>query len=487
MELTEVSFKKGFNPAPDAFSCPPGSALTFSDVLLDYGTIRTRPTSQNITSGGGSVNSGNPISSMFGWTGPSSGGMFLYVISSAKLFRSSSLGSIPVTWTDITNSLAITGSNQSWAVLNGILIVALGNAISIASNSSLPANQTIPLSTIVALKTVNNMMFATDGISTITWSAVSDPTTWPGASSLTYRFKDGDHISALANLGSSLLIFKQYSIGILNTTSTTVSGTVTLGPLTTLFSGIGALGRDCVDNLPDGRVAFLSPDGNVYLTDGTIIQCLSANPVGSPSLRDYINSSGPLSATYSVLRYYSLRNEIVVSVQLSNGTWVILVYDLIQQYWYQITGFQATTIFDAGFNNGPGVPLLLIGDNNGKVFYLSGQVPGVPLDNTNSIVYATLSTAVPFPQNVNSGDQLNIIVIYKTSSQITLQYGFDGTYIAATYTIPTNANGGRYVARIPLPSLSNSQHPSSISLKFTGASAGSFSISSVYISDEIEA
>jgi len=60
--------------------------------------------------------------------------------------------------------------------------------------------------------TVNNFLFVS-GVdaapSTVYWSNVSDPTTWPAASNITFNQGDGDKVVALSFIGTNLYIFKQ--------------------------------------------------------------------------------------------------------------------------------------------------------------------------------------------------------------------------------------------------------------------------------------
>ena len=117
----------------------------------------------------------------------------------------------------------------------------------------------------------------------------------------------------MGEISGNLLIFKKSSIGLLSTQTISISGISTLGPLSTIFQGIGAVGPGSVDNLPDGRCIFISQDMNVYITDGYSLQCLTNNSNGRRNIQSLLQSVAS-NERFALIKYVPFRKEIVVSI-----------------------------------------------------------------------------------------------------------------------------------------------------------------------------
>lgn len=510
MVQLEIKFDRGLNTSIDFLTQAPGHCLSFTDYQLDNGILRPR-TTMNIVNASVIGSSSHLIDGVFYWVDNSqasliqNGNLYINDNTGGKFYRSglyapSSDGIM--TLTDITNSVAQNSAPISFASLNGILVYT-GNGGHVNQITSHTANcATVPGVPVSfgTVRTVNNLMFGTLAFfggnttvnSTVYWSAVSDPTTWPAASNITFRNNDGDLVVALGELNGSLLIFKQLSIGLLNTTFTNVSGTVTLGPLTTLFTGIGALGPCCIDTLPDGRCVFWGSDYNVYVTDGATLTSLTNNPLPGPNIIDSLSVNAP-AVNYSYLKYFPLRNEIVVAATMAQGT-ICFAYDICQKYWRSISGINpysmcAVKNSSNGSANSKATSAILIGNNKGNVVDLARDNNFSPSTQDGSTIPATsVSASIPLPTDFFNSGLLCLTILYGNASGGTLyQTGFDNV-LGALNTLPTS--GTRLDIKIPLPGSTTSKRPSSFQIVFSnnlGATFGSCYIQKVLLSDEVTA
>jgi hypothetical protein len=506
MAIQELSYTGGLNLKADHANLPPGQALAFSDWFLDYGTCRGRfnPIVLNTVT----FNSGAGVLASSGWVDSTATYSRLFAITSgAKAYRSNAVY-VPGTalaFTDITNSVTQPTGPITWAVLNGILVYAgLGAVNQITSFAANSAALSTGAQTGSIVRTVNNMMFlagstttyanSTTG-STISWSNVSDPTTWSAANSLDFRKNDGDWITALGEFGTELIIFKRNSIGLLQTTTQSIAGITTLGPLSTFATGVGCFSPTCVDNLSDGRCAFLGSDFQVYLFDGTILQSLTRLPPPFPSVMNagIFNTISPANPPVAGLKYDERSNEINVYLTAANGTTTYwFCYDLLQKYWRQVTGFSVLSMGkmltgSSQTSYQDGTPLL-VGDNQGFLWqasYLSGST----VDQTGTAVLSNLTLSTLMPENfINAGVFSLTILITGT---LTLQYGFDNTISANTFTLqsPSLDTIFRKDLKIPVVMGTGGLRPSTFQVKLIGNAAGSGSthtrIYKIFMSDVV--
>lgn len=508
MAQLEVKFDKGLNSAIDFMTNAPGHCLTFSDYQQNYGILIPR-------AAGGIVNqtaigsSSDQIDGLGFWTDTSQshygyqvGNLYINDATNGKFYRSSLYSPInegTITVTDITNSVAQNTAPITFASLNGILVYTGtgGNVNKITSHTANCASLAGVSAAFTIVRTVNNIMFGTPAApaqgsanSTVYWSNVNDPTTWPVGSNITFRNNDGDAIQALGELNGNLLIFKQLSIGLLSTTSTLASGVITLAPLTTLFQGIGCAGPCAVDNLPDGRCVFLGTDFNVYVTDGSSLTSLTNNPPPGLNLIAGITSSIQLIGPSMYLRYYPFRNEIVLSgISNSGSTPYCFAYDVQQNYWRKITGFHPYSMCVVKHpNDATHTSVLLFGNNLGNVVDWATTVDGVPKnEDASTLATPDLSASVVIPQNFFNSDLVCLTILYQAhGSTVPFRYGFDNSY-GNTINLPSANN--RVDLKVALKALSNNQRPSSFQINFTDNGNGNIaaSIYRIILSDEVTA
>lgn len=503
----EIPFNRGLNSRVDAWSANNGQCLTFADYQLQYGAIQPRGSmrvvNQSVIGG-----SNHALDGIYYWTDNSTaelqngGNIYVVDATAGKLYRSveyapSSDGA--VTFTDITNGQTIPSAPVSFDSLNGILIIAGGSAAPLKVTSSTATASLLGGSPPSGglIKVVNNFAFLAGQIytagtpalfSNIYWSNVSDPETWNAGNFIPFRINDGDVVTALGELNGSLLVFKKYSIGILSTNTTVISGIVTLGPLTTLFKGVGCLAPKAVDNLPDGRCAFVGTDYNVYVTDGSTLTSLTDNAVGGPNLIDALASNAPVNSAFTSLKYFPLRDELIVSGFSLSNVGFMYAYDIKQQYWRQITGITPRSVCVVNAtNNGGASPkatsAVLIGNLSGNIIDLARDNDLTPTDETASGVTAQISTSIQFPGNQINTDALCLTVIYSEVQDLgtTLLYGFDGSTPGNGQSLRSSKN--RLDIKISMPS----KRPSSFQVKFTGLGIAPGNIYRVFLDDEVEA
>jgi hypothetical protein len=503
--FTEISFRAGLNSKADHITCPPGSCLTFSDYQLNYGVLTPRASIRPVTSTVAVFS--NQVDGCFYWVDdslvPNAG--YIYAGSNGRLFRTTTqyqpTNDGHYLFEDITStSSSVTVAASSWSALNGnLLFVGNGSNVNyISSHGASPVMvSSIPVGTGGFLKSVNNFMFYS-GVwisssnyvgSNVYWSNVGDPLTWSALNYVSFRPRDGDIITALGELYGNLLIFKRNSIGMLSTSTMVISGAVTLGPLTTLYEGIGTLGPDCVDNLPDGRCVFIGTDRNVYIYDGAVLQPISDNPPPGTSIRNLllsVNTPGGSPTQCGIrLKYFPQRNEIVIVVsEVDYTNPIVVAYDIYQKYWRRITGITPVSmaLVTPVVDNYYGGSALLIGTKNGNIFDFSLTDNYMPNNEVTSFVSPVVETSVPFPATQINSQMLCVTILYSGTAHY--DYGFDGTYGNGGNTLP--AGNTRADLKIPITLNSNHQRPTTFQIKFESIAAPGL-IHNVYIGPVMEA
>lgn len=507
MAEIKLDFSGGLNTDADHMTIPNGQVITMQEFFCDYGTMRHRFPSAKIKS---TAIQAAKVDLVTGWQDPAQiqapTNYIVVAVSNSKIFTApwTSDGAITgqvtfLTFTDRTNAVSIGGFPATCDVLNGKLVICTNNqppVVLTAYNGNIAALGGTP-PTGVCVKTVNNMMFISGtfytgtaaNYSKIRWSAASDPTTWPVASDLDFRLNDGDFIIALGALGQNLVIFKTNSIGLLTTTSITVSGTVTLGPLTTLFTGIGCCSPCAVDNLPDGRLVFLGSDLNLYITDGSSLENVSRRPLPKSSV--YSGISGVWTGTQGVtgfpyVKVYPTKHEIWVipAASTSGSSTQAYIYDYFQDTW----SYSAANNIQCLGLVGPmraspttGYPFRLIyGDSTtaGNAYIMENTA------DAGSGGSGTLTFSVPLVKELSKFVPRSVVIPAKlTATAGTVNFGFDGT-IDSNYSYTLQTSAMRNVLPVKYPTQSNSNRPVSFQIQITNGG----SLDKMYpitISDEV--
>lgn len=498
MAIIPIDFSKGLNSAIDYLSCPEGHCLTMSDWEINYNRFEPRGPFRKINS--------TTMTTPFGvaWSSSSDSEPRLYMAdTTAHFWRSNSsyeAGSEPFAFTDIIGGATIPSSQITFATLNGILVFSGGgtnggtiNKIT-ANNVNVAALAGAPTACIV--RTVNNMVFAAGGTtqfgnstggSTISWSAYGDPTTWPAASSLTFRNNDGDWITGLGEVYGNVLIFKTKSIGLLQTTTVITSGTVTLGPLSTMAYEIGCTGPRAIDNLPDGRCVFMGLDSNIYITDGSSVEQFSDPPPPEPSIRSLLALSTNLGFGPSLM-YFPPRHEIHVGIYVNSSVFTYLAYDIQRKYWRRITGVGAFNFFRALNTAITTIPpqdtyIGVVTDAiTGNSYDIERAATGSPTDSSGAAVTASMSTSILIPPDFFSSGYAGLVIIYSGNGTLQYQIGFDNSYGSA---VTLNNSNVRTVVKIPLKLGTSGLRPATMQLLFSNS--GDSKIYKVYLTNQVEA
>ncbi len=499
---------QGLNSKSTIFTVPKNQATAMSDFIINYGSVVTRGSSFILNAS--PLNSSAPINGLTTWTDNTndSGNLHLIAIAGSKAYNALwSQDNSTLTFNDVTGSVSIAPSaNQlrRFDSLNNILVCVGGAGVgnvplklpnaSSGNFSNLGGSPPQSNSVIVC----NNIMFLANSelaSSSVYWSNVSDPETWGASNFLNFRNSDGDYITALGNFSNDLIIFKRNSIGRLSTQTIVISGTVTLGPLTTISNTIGCAGAQCVDNLPDGRLVFLGANYHLYIYDGSIFSDVSDQEIPGPSIQPSLDVIAHRTATTIpnvCLKVYPTKNQIWISVPSdaavppSSGT--VYIYNYIDNSWTSSTGIKANVfaIAPPGRANAvSGYPYRIIsGDYAGNVIEQDFSFVA-PTDDSGSLVTPSFTMSFYF-----SGESSEFIprssVFPLTSTNggsISVTFGFDGTMNGSpTYT--SSSGVVRNIVTIPYKNNQNPIKPFSLQIQFS-TSVGTAAIGPFYLSDEV--
>lgn len=506
MEIT-LDYSHGLNTDADHMTCPNGQLIRLSEFYIDYKTIKSRFGTALVNSA--ALAGVNNIDHVVAWQDPAqiqtATRYVVLALSNNKAFTGTwqsdanvEAGST-VSFNDVTNSVAVGKFPCTSDVLNGKLVICTNSQPPVALstyNGNIAALGGSP-PTGVCVKTVNNMMFiagtfftGTTGIlSRVYWSAVGDPTTWPAASNLDFRVNDGDFIIALGSLGQNLVIFKNNSIGLLQTTSQTVSGTVTLGPLTTLFTGIGCCSPCAIDNLPDGRLVFLGSDLCLYITDGTNLINVSKRPYPQSSVFSGISGiwTGTQGTTgFPVIKVYPTRHEIwiVPGASTAGQSAQAYVYDYFQDTWSYTANFgiQCMALLSP-VRNAPtaGYPYRMIyGESIG-----TSNIRLLESTTGGTVTSGTIEFTIPLVKELASYIPRSVVIPFTGGgNQASVNFGFNGTY-DSNYTYSLSSSVFRNVLPVKYPYGTNSVRPISFQIKISNAIGSSPKIYPITISDQV--
>lgn len=472
----------------------------------------------------------------------------------AKIYTSADISAyIPQTDSGNSQTIVFTDRTGAITIANSVLYTfdSLNNILVVAGNSSAPVapNKITAYNANAAalggappnadcVKQVNNFLFlarnlsSTTAQSTVYWSNVNDPETWTGTNLLNFRKNDGEPIMALGAIGTDLYIFKQNSIGRLSTVTLTVSGAVTLGPLSTVIQGVGCCGPKALDNLPNGNIVFVGFDGHFYEFDGSTVIDRSKQPYPGPNVYDtpYFSStanntwnqgmSACLADTTVCVKTIRGNNEVWVSFTNSafnNGN-MTFIYNFENNRWLDNPNknyFTNSSLAEVNIaaNLGLTYPMestcfVLCGDNVGRILSTGSSVRSYPkLDygsaatltgRLGTIIRLLTKDGLVIPRFLCLELDCPTLTAGSTLASFNINVDFDSLTAATNiYTSAATTIPNRIVATIPFktdPSGTNI-FPSSICVEitFTGTGSGSTSnktadiirIGSLWLSDEV--
>lgn len=505
-----------WNPGVD------GSALTFSGLVPWNGGYKTLDGIQAAT--WGVLPSATECFGFFYWQDPAQEGVgsrdIVIAFQNSKVYTQ--IFSDTNNWTDRSAAVALpAGGYWTFGILNSIAI--FGNS---SSGTYSPFKLTSYTSNIAALggsppksnivKVVNNYVFISQDLSAagkmsrLYYSNVADPETWGAANYVDVRINDGDIITALASLGTDVIIFKTNSIWRFSTNSTAIAGSPTLGPLTCINDRIGCVGPLAVDAMPDGSLVFLAQNGHLYQTDGLTFIDLSHRTWPHPNIRLGFNVAtganpyfGPIYNT--MVKVDGEEHRIFVSTlpQAGNARY-LFVYDYSYDAWgdWSVVNGGSNTYFfmntmprnlnpsTAGYG---GVEArLYFATDNGFIRQAWGPFLYSPLRADLSGITCTLEITIPLG-GMGPADFIPrslVVPIRQPNSVaglINVYIGYDGTYGSAALTASLAASK-RFIVPIGEKTGSTFKHPITMQVKITlvgGSTLGATIIEPIYISDEV--
>jgi hypothetical protein len=179
------------------------------------------------------------------------------------------------------------------------------------------------------LKTMNNRVWAAgmssfstpDPGSTLAFSAIGDPRTWPAANVVEFDPNDGDQITGLGSVGPYLLVFKRRKVFIVYDLDT--------GANRRLSDNTGCCAARTIVETPGGTF-FLTLDRGVYVTDGSHLTLVS--DIIRPTLESVVADQRANAAAAFFNNHYYLSVAIGTGSTAPNTT---LDYDTTLQSWWK--------------------------------------------------------------------------------------------------------------------------------------------------------
>jgi hypothetical protein len=510
-------FSGGLNTKESSWTLPQNCLTAAQNVNIVNNDLVKRNGSVLLPSA--VLNSGAAVTGLTDWF--LTGTHYLIAVVGNKIYESTTLSS---TFTDKTGAATITaGANNqhTFASLNNILAICGGTTPDTPLQWTGTGNVSAlggspPIGNIVTV--ANNYMFIAGVAATpsrVFWSNASDPNTWSAASNVDFRPGDGDIVTNLITIGQNLLIFKNRSIGMLYTQSNTVSGAVTLAPLTQIINGIGCCGAQAADVLPDGSVIFMGYNGHVYwLQGGTSLEDISDPPpttstqVATSNIQPTLNTINFSQLPYCVVRTYPTKNEVWINVATGSSTTnnMTFIYNYILGVWesqfININANVACTSVDSRAT--PTYPIIMVtGDTSGNVYQQDTGSSDATIASPGAITgYGTISAI--FGADNTDYIPLSLVVPYETQTIGTMQvgWGYDGlTNVSNTFIFSEIGTGaqldvnffldvsailsGPTTARKVVPIVGTGRSYSMQIQFYDASSTNGFTIHPVVVSDEV--
>lgn len=510
---------------------PSGGAFTYSGFFPWASGARTMDSLSAITT----VTNNPNIIGMFYWQDPAQEGtsnrdIFIVGGNNAKMYTSP-INS--VSWTDKTGGLTLpTTGYYTFDVLNGKVLIgncggvsglgpwkltAYNNAIALLGGSP-PSGGVV--------RVVNNFSFLTQkldstaSLSRVYWSNVSDPETWGGANFIDVRLNDGDVVTGLSSISTDLIIYKTNSIWRLSTVTQTISGAVTLGPLTLITDRQGCAGPMSHDVMPDGTLVFFSPDGHLWQTDGASFVDLSHPPFPKSNIIVNINPYTVFPYASAVVPNFSpiyssfvrvdpSTQRIFVLVKISGqNSFYMYCYDYAHKAWSDWSSmnvgntnwvnclavmptYNATVGSTAGF--GASNKTMYFGAGGAAVGgYISSLTPWGPVKSIDGStdVTCTMELSVGLGSNAPEFVPRSLMIPTRLTSSTTtgtmnVTIGFDGVYQSSPSYSSSIASKRCIVPISYTPGSPIQPLSMQVKIQLVGSSGlGSLIVEPFYISDE---
>lgn len=525
------NFSGGYCPGYNFLAFPPGKnyAFEFRNCKFKNGCVTPRWAQKlvNLTT----LGTTRYVTGLKVWNDAVNAKSALVAICDSKVWIADATGyttnSSGISFTDRTGAVSVSNvatTRYSFDSLNGIL-VGVGNS----ANSGVPfkitaynANAAVLAGSPPngdAIKQVNNFLFigrqlgSASTYSRVNYSNVGDSETWTVGNYVDFNKSDGEPVMALGSIGTDLYIFKQTSIGRLDTYTNVIAGATALGPLQTVVRGVGCAGPLALDNLPNGNIVFLGYDGHLYEFNGSTLVDLSKRPY--PGVNCYDSSE---SYVYCGINVGSVDGNALVKVWKGiNEVWVafesnvssfsafnVFAYDYENAIWQGNISDTAPKSFATLTISGiPGVfeatEVLFHGNATGSVFSRGDTVKRYPVDESG--VAAAFNFGMVIQMGKEASDFVPRSIVYETDLT---SAGLAGLSLSVVYDTPfvggVGGVGGSGIGVLPkrtfvnLPIRQDSPGsnilPRMITLRWAGSGTGSTTLEvlhfgNFYLSDEV--
>ena len=504
-DIGPIGFIGGLNTKCGPFTQGKDQMVLSQNIHVIYGVLKKINGSSTINNS--ALNSGATITGLYDWQSVSQN-RYLMTVAGTKIYSDLNLGNTP---SDITGSATITvGNLHTFASLNNVLLICGGadaplswsGTGNVSSATGVPANGSL---VVVA----NNIMFMAGDASapsTLYWSAISDPTTWPAASSFPFRNADGDIITAIAPLNYNLVIFKRRSTGLLYTQSVTVSGGTTLGPLTQVNTSIGCAGPLAWDAMPSGELVVLGSDAHLRIFDGTNFEDISDPPPPASNIQPNFDAVNIKRIQYASVKVYPTLSQIWVAVSTGINTTndSIFVYDYALGTWQGIIPDRAANVLCSSIDGraSPHHPIVMLsGDYTGFVYEHDFGTSNAQATGGNYTAFGQTCTPIGVESTDFQPKSIRYAMSSQSSGQIKIGWGFnDLIAISNTKTVNTTqsgfqldinffldsstlSSGGLIIGSVPTISKGRNY---TVQVQFYNAVAGQpFSVHPFYFSEEL--
>ncbi len=518
--LGPFGFRGGLNLKSSSINLPKDQMTDAQNVYIVYNDLVKAGGSTKVNTSALVSSSPNGIAGMFQWKFDSAHS-YLFTESvgaSAESFKY--ITNLGTGSTAITDGVGITDTQPHYALMNNILVRVGGNATTVKwigpGNNIAALGGSPPTGTVCTV--ANNFLFIAGNStnpSRVQWSNVSDPETWNATSVVDFRVKDGDTIVGLASYNQNLLIWKQNSIGLLSTYSTSVSGVATLAPLTTLTVGKGLCSRLAWDYINQVNICFVGTNNHIYIFDGANFIDISDPPYPGSNIQPYLDTI-KIAQTNPIVVNYPTRQQIWIATADGGSSIsatarnIILIYNYNLGIWEsKITGRNPQSMIpyisypsSTGATTDAGTYPITILSGSNATFVYQQDVGNSNAEDTNGIIdgYGTCSVEVSQNEGDLSVASFLVPIDAQTSGSLEVNYGFNSTLtinkstnvsmapvsaLLDSFKLDVDTLGGNQLLRKTVIPFSNNT-VASVQIQFRNRLSGQpFTVHPYYVSDQI--
>lgn len=198
--------------------------------------------------------------------------------------------------------------------------------------------------------------------SALVFSNLGDPRDWPAANVVQFDPSDGEAITAIATLGSYIVVFKRSKAWLVYDLDT--------GANRPLGEGVGCISHRSCAETPEGLI-FLSPDQGFMLTTGGEPRPISENiePLLTEIAASVVVTGGlpRCTAAYIGRRYIAaFEYPATYSIAARSEQATILAYDMPTSSWWKHSGRSSLLVSGLELSGGASVQRLYAGRRTGR-------------------------------------------------------------------------------------------------------------------------